>query len=382
MTVEKSDIKNKASSLILVFTSIIFTIFIIEIFLRFVPIKGVEMGTYVYDENIKLYKFNSNSKFVKTNIRNEVIIRNVNSQGFLDINHKKEKSKDSYRIGFFGDSYVESLQVPLEKTFFRVIDSALENKKIEIFGFGKSGHGTLHAYMISDYYNEYYDLDMVVYVFVENDLGDQIELIKKSPTLPYLEIKEGDLHVNDKAINSRLNNKSIKSKIMSSFIYRESIFLQTVLRRIKMLMDYGIKIKLNENDLTLSGIGDLKKIPNQNDLPSTWNQNYKNEAFDLGERMINKWYNECKLQNKKFALFYVPRASQYKKNIEEQDSWKFWLYNLCNDLKIDFIDPTGHFLKVDSSEGKIYDDHFSELGHNIFARSFLDWFDSKNIIKN
>ena len=115
MTVEKSDIKNKASSLILVFTSIIFTIFIIEIFLRFVPIKGVEMGTYVYDENIKLYKFNSNSKFVKTNIRNEVIIRNVNSQGFLDINHKKEKSKDSYRIGFFGDSYVESLQVPLEK---------------------------------------------------------------------------------------------------------------------------------------------------------------------------------------------------------------------------------------------------------------------------
>ena len=124
--------------------------------------------------------------------------------------------------------------------------------------------------------------------------------------MPYLEIKEGDLHVNDKAINSRLNNKSIKSKIMSSFIYRESIFLQTVLRRIKMLMDYGIKIKLNENDLTLSGIGDLKKIPNQNDLPSTWNQNYKNEAFDLGERMINKWYNECKLQNKKICFILRP----------------------------------------------------------------------------
>jgi len=103
--------------------------------------------------------------------------------------------------------------------------------------------------------------------------------------------------------------------------------------------------------------------------------------LELGERIINKWYNKCKLQNKKFVLFYVPRANQYKKNIKEQDSWKFWLYNLCNDLKIDFIDATGHFLKVDSSEGKIYDDHFSELGHNIFARSFLDWFDSKNIIK-
>ena len=27
---------------------------------------------------------------------------------------------------------------------------------------------------------------------------------------------------------------------------------------------------------------------------------------------------------------------------------------------------------------KIYDDHFSELGHTIFAQSFLDWFDIIN----
>jgi len=34
---------------------------------------------------------------------------------------------------------------------------------------------------------------------------------------------------------------------------------------------------------------------------------------------------------------------------------------------------------VDSSVEKIYDDHFSELGHTIFAQSFLDWFDNYNI---
>ena len=381
MNIDKSDIKDLVYSLILIFTSIFFIIFITEIFLRIVPIKGVGMGTYVYDDNIKLYKHNPNSKFIKTNIRNEIIIRTVNSQGFLDINHKKEKPKDSYRIGFFGDSYVEAMQVPLEKTFFRKIENAFKNKKIETFGFGKSGHGTLHSHMASNYYSKYYDLDMVVYVFVENDLGDQIESIKKSAPMPYLDIKDGELHINDKVLYSRVNDKSIKSRILSSFIYRKSIFLQTLIRRIKMLMDYGIKINLDENDLTISSIGDLKKIPNQNDLPSTWNQNYKNEAMDLGERIINTWYNNCKLQNKQFAVFYVPRESQYKKNIKEQDSWKFWLNNLCNDLKIDLIDPTGHFLKVDSSEGKIYDDHFSELGHNIFAQSFLDWFDSKNIIE-
>ena len=56
MSIDKSDLKDLVYSLILIFTSIFFIIFITEIFLRIVPIKGVGMGTYVYDDNIKLYK--------------------------------------------------------------------------------------------------------------------------------------------------------------------------------------------------------------------------------------------------------------------------------------------------------------------------------------
>ena len=149
-----------------------------------------------------------------------------------------------------------------------------------------------------------------------------------------------------------------------------------------MLIDYGVKTKLDKSDLTLSSLTDINKIPNQNDVPSKWNQNYKNEALYLGESIINKWYTECELQSKKFAIFYVPRESQYKKNIRDQDSWRFWLTNLCKNLNIDFIDPTGLFLKVSSSGEKIYDDHFSELGHKVFAQSFLEWFSNYTIDEN
>ena len=358
----------------LVVVSIFFAIIIIEISLRVIPIKGIQMGTSVYDPKIKLLKHNPNSKFMRTNIRNERIIRLVNSEGFMDINHIKRKSEKTYRIGFFGDSYVEAIQVSLEKTFFRIIEDSLSQMRIETFGFGKSGHGSFHSYLINNYYSMFYDLDMIVYVFVENDLGDQIEIIKNSSTLPYLQIKDDELIINDRLLNDRINSRSIRQRILSSAVYSNSIFLQTLYRRIKMLKDYGIKTKAKENDFTLSSKGDFKKIPNQNDLPSTWNSKYKIEAINLGEAIINKWYNESKLDKKEFAIFYVPRSSQWKKNNRDQDSWKLWLFSYCEKLGISFIDPTRIFLKYDKSGEKIYDDHFSEIGHKAFAESFIEWY--------
>lgn len=109
--------------------SIIF--FIIEFILRTIPIPGITMGTHVYDPDISLFKFTPRTKYIGTNIRNEKIIRTVNSEGFVDKNHKIVKPIRVYRIGFFGDSNVEAIQVSLEKTFFRLIEDSLSGFNIE-----------------------------------------------------------------------------------------------------------------------------------------------------------------------------------------------------------------------------------------------------------
>jgi hypothetical protein len=44
------------------------------------------------------------------------VARYPNRDGFMDVDHVVGKDPSTYRVGFFGDSYVESLSVPLWST--------------------------------------------------------------------------------------------------------------------------------------------------------------------------------------------------------------------------------------------------------------------------
>ena len=147
----------------------------------------------------------------------------------------------------------------------------------------------------------------------------------------------------------------------------------------KMLKDYGVKIDKSDH-LGLSSSANPSNIPNQNDLPSTWNIEYKRQALQIAEAVILKWNEKLLFNDKEFVIFYVPRESQWRKKDELQDSWKEWLKNLCEREDIYFVDPVKNFLIADSFDKKIYDDHFSEDGHIAFSNSFLQFFsDFKNI---
>ena len=357
--------------------SLFIVFIIIEFILRIFPISGIKMGSTTYDPEIRLYKFTPNTNYIRTNIREERIVRKINSEGFMDREHSKIKQKGVYRIGFFGDSYVEAIQVPLEKTFFRLIEDSLSTSNIEILAFGKSGHGTIHSYLINKKYSEYYDLDMVVYVFCENDLGDQIESIKGSPSFPYVELFENRIEINDDLLSEYVKKRKIINWLKRYSFYKNSIVLQTINIRVKMLMQHGIKIFTNQNDFEMSGKGDINKAPNENDLPSTWNARYKRQAILTGETVISKWFQDVRAIGKKFVILYIPRelvnSYEWKKDDIEQDSWKYWLKTYCSNNQIDFIDPTQHFFEIDSKGVKVYEDHFSEDGHVAFAKAFIEW---------
>jgi len=358
-------------------TSII--LLIVEFVLRIVPIPGIGMGVGKYDPEINLYKFAPNSKTIRTNIRYERIVREVNSEGFLDKNHEKIKSDGVYRIGFFGDSYVESIQVLLDKTFFRLIENKLADFNVETLAFGRSGHGPVHSYLISNKYGEYYDLDMIVYVFYENDLGDQIEDIKSPSPFPYVELQGDKLLINDELLSNYVAKTSSTHNLREYVFYNNSILLQTLYRRFKLLQQYGISVSGEENNSHILGKVDNSKPPNSNDKPSTWNLKYKKRAVLLGEAVILKWSEEIRIGGRKFAILYVPSSQEWKKQDSEQDSWKYWLRNFCNNNQIDFIDPTNFFFKYDSLGKTIWDDHFSEEGHVAFASAFIEWYQKSKL---
>ncbi len=348
-------------------------LFVCELILRIIPIPGIEKKSVIeFDNDTFLYTFSPNTEYAKWNIRDEFIKRNVNSIGFLDKEHHPKKPPQTFRIGFFGDSFVEARQVNLEDTFFRIIENKLTKYNVETLAFGQSGWGTIHSFLSSKKYSKYFNLDLVVYVFVENDLGDQLREIKKSEALPYANYINNRLIIDlESVLNSRDNYKWCKLK---KFLFNHSLLFQNIYRRIRLIVRYGIKTQVSQKDMEMSTIAIKDSIPNQNDLPSTWPDYYKNKAILLGEKVIDNWFTELHAKNIKLAILYVPRESQWKKKTEDQDSWKYWLMNYCQQLNIDFIDPTQTFFEETKKGEKIYDDHFSVFGHQVFAKAFVNWF--------
>jgi hypothetical protein len=371
------NIKALLLNFILFFTSVVAILFICEITLRIFPLKGIEMGTSDYDDEIGLYKFTPNSKFIRTNIRNQKIIRDVNSQGFLDIEHKKTKGNNVYRIGFFGDSYVEAFQVELKNTFFRMIQDSLGSDNIEIFAFGKSGQSAFHSYLISEKYKSYYDLDLIVYVFVENELGDHLEVVKKANSIPYPILIEGELALDNTSLEKYLLKKEKSEVFKKIILYKRSFLIQTIYKRFKLLMKYGVNTTVKKEDFEMSTRADNKSTPNQNDLPSTWDKKIKEKAEIISEKVILVWSDNIKKENKDFAIFYVPREGEWDKKDSDQDSWKNWLRKITKLNSLTLIDPTSVFHLYKEDGHKLYDDHFSVNGHRAFANSFINWFKNR-----
>ncbi len=80
-----------------------------------------------------------------------------------DVNSSKHK------ILFVGDSYVQSVEVSDEKTFYHIIGDSLD---IEVFAFGQAGYGTLQQKIILDQYVGIINPDLILLQTCDNDLID------------------------------------------------------------------------------------------------------------------------------------------------------------------------------------------------------------------
>ena len=151
-TIKQKPERRKKFKMLNVFTlliiSLLFSIALMEIILRLLPIPGITYDITTYDD-LTGYKRFPNSVILYRNARGDFVKRRTNSYGFLDVEHLPQKADGVTRIGFFGDSFTEAKQVPVESTFYRKIESSLSCYNIECLSFGVGGFGTLQSYLNS-----------------------------------------------------------------------------------------------------------------------------------------------------------------------------------------------------------------------------------------
>src|SRR5512147_1517415 len=81
--------------------------------LRVARIPGITYHTFRFDD-VTGQRFYPNTMLIYRSARGEEVRRKVNRWGYLDRNHDEKKAPGVERIGFFGDSFTEARQVPLD----------------------------------------------------------------------------------------------------------------------------------------------------------------------------------------------------------------------------------------------------------------------------
>lgn len=129
----------------------------------------------------------------------------INRDGLRDDEHPVAKPAGEIRIAVLGDSCVESLQVPAEKTFWALLERELARcpaaagRRIEALNFGVSGYGTAQELLTLRHHVWKYDPDLVLLAFYSgNDVRDNWRPLELDPARPYLVPRpDGSLALDD-----------------------------------------------------------------------------------------------------------------------------------------------------------------------------------------
>jgi hypothetical protein len=106
----------------------------------------------------------------------------INSEGRRDVEGEGSNRADQFHILVLGDSFIEALQVPLEESFSRQLEGALETRMgkdaVRVSSMGVSGYGTASQTLYYEKLGRELDPDIVVLAFYPGN-----DLRNNSPTL-------------------------------------------------------------------------------------------------------------------------------------------------------------------------------------------------------
>lgn len=158
----------------------------------------------------------------------EALIEN-NDEGFRDKNHTVTKPEGTLRIAILGDSMSEALAVPLEKTFWSVLEnrlSACQGRKVEVLNFSVSGYGTAQQRLTLQHNALKYSPDIVMLAFFTgNDVWNNEPALDGHEDRVYYVLEDGALTLDDSNTKtSRFQTKMFWRGILNGTINASRLF--------------------------------------------------------------------------------------------------------------------------------------------------------------
>jgi hypothetical protein len=227
----------------------------------------------------------------------------LNAHGFRDRGHLIAKPPGTFRIAILGDSFAEAFQVPLEKTFWSVLEQRISScrpdMKIEVLNFGVSGFSTGRELIMLRNRVWQYSPDLIVLLFTPgNDVSDNSRKLDRNrvQALPYFVINEGKLELDDSLLAVR--NRTVVFRLRESFLGRAFDWVQQHSRLLGLL--YTIREQRDADEQLRRSVGNEPGLSDEVYRPpasAEWE-----EAWRVTERLLVAMHDEVRARGAKFLV--------------------------------------------------------------------------------
>ena len=287
----------------------------------------------------------------------------TNSYGFHSREYSLEKPEGVFRIAIIGDSYVEAMQVPQDKTTAALLEQQLNSLnsrsyRYEVIPFGISSHGTYKSILYFEKYAASFKPDLVIAAFSLNDTQD--------------DAFEFDANV----VPSSGISKSFKK------ILRKSVLITTLRKSYMIFLSNPEK-----NSNKLSAEVEIL-LPEYNDF---WR-----DAWIREEKLLKNFKDEVTKNNSNFMLVSLTDGYRVHKDLLEKfkattqgnsidlDKPEKFLSQIAQENSFPYLALTPLFReRAQREEGNTIwpcDGHWNERGHEWASDTLFDYLVSQKLI--
>jgi hypothetical protein len=318
---EPSYVKNRCvknrwvANLGLVMSSVVLALMLVEIGLR---ITGFSYPSFYVSDEITAHRFRPNSEGWFRE-EGEAYVR-INSEGWRDRLYKKQKPAGIKRIAVLGDSFTAAFHVPMQDTFWSVMErelaqcGAFRHRPMEVLNFGVTGFGTLQELLMLRHRVWDYSPDLVLLAFLTgNDLTDNFKSLAGAYPRPYVsKDNNGGLRIDQSFVHSR----TYKAK--TSWVWRAFLDMSDYLKTFQLLN----KAQLRLRDVDFSNTARLYRTyqdqgiyieePGLDDhhVYAVPNSSEWQDAWRATEELIVTMRNEVEAHGARFVLVTLSNSIQ------------------------------------------------------------------------
>lgn len=317
-----------------------------------------------------------------------------NSQGW---NHPRDyaiaKPAGTRRICLVGDSFVEALQVDVDKAMFCQAERLMNrpDRPVEWLAFGNSGMGTTQEFEIIRHYVLDYSPDFVVLLFVQNDPWDSSPYI--TPIEPYVSTYRLD-DAGALELMPALPYRPATLRRLSSYsaLVRYFVLQKRVLERFSASGPNASGVQMRAGAASGTGL----REPSAAAMTAEQRQA---KTWELIEKTLAAMRDECQSRGAKLMIAFrgcepvieaartgtpavrPPKSEDpYCLGSRAQDMGPEWVEPIARRLEIPYLDLAGPLSAAVAKSGKSHvfpdDSHYNEMAHDVVGKALAEWIEA------